>query len=206
MPPIPPVTYAILVCFVPMIPPALSLQHVFSRRIAENAVTFCRVAGLERRRSLRSGMCREPFLPPWPPGALMQRGLIQPLHSLASRRRILPGQLAETAPRMHRTADDAGVVSAVRQDISVVGGPRQLPRLEGRHPRRNMIGLGAQPYHRQRNGLQGNRLPPTFEASIGKVVLQVQLLQVFAVLAPRHTPPFPLPRHQHLHLLPLTLH
>src|SRR5258708_21602770 len=205
MPPIPPVTYAILVCFVPMIPPALSLQHVFSRRIAENAVTFCRVAGLERRRSLRPGMCREPFLPPWPPGALMQRGLIQPLHSLASRRRILPGQLAETAPRMHRTADDAGVLSAVRQDLSVVAGPRQLPRLEGRHPRRNMIGLGAEHYHRQRNGLQVNGLPPDFEASIGKVVLQVQLLQGFAVHAPGHTRAVAVPGHQVIERLALTL-
>src|SRR6202020_3173067 len=45
----------------------LSLQDVFSRRIAENVVTFRWIATPRRRPLLPTGMCRAPFLPPRPP-------------------------------------------------------------------------------------------------------------------------------------------
>src|SRR5580698_1463077 len=207
MPPIPPVTYAILFCLVAMIAPynVLSLQHVFTRPIAENVVTFCWISQTWRRRILRPGMRREPFLPPGPPGTLMQRGLFEPFGGRAIRGRVLPRQLAKAPARMHRTTDDAGIVAAARQYIGVVAGSGQPTRLVGRLPRRDMIGLRAKHHHGHNDGLEVYRSPVDFEAPVRQVVLKVQLLQVLAVHAPGHARAVAVPSHQVVELLALAL-
>src|SRR6266404_9700612 len=90
----------------------------------------------------------EPVLPYRPPRSCLRLRRLEPDLRRLRLARFGPGADAVASPRMHRAADDAGIVAPGGQQEGVVGRAGQAPRLVYRSPRRHVIGFGADDEHR----------------------------------------------------------
>src|ERR1700722_15971781 len=118
----------------------LFLPHIVAGRIADRRIPAFRGADRRRGHPLRARMFLEPVLPYRPPRPLHGRRRVEPLLGAKGVALVRPGAHAMSPARMHRAADDAGVVPARGQQESVVRRAREPTNLVHRLPRSDMIG------------------------------------------------------------------
>src|ERR1700751_3880243 len=91
-----------------------SAAYVSARGLGERAAIPAACRGEAGRLLPPRRVIREPAFPGRPPRALVQRRGLQPLLGGECGAAVLPGEQTVAAPRVHRTADDTGIVAAAR--------------------------------------------------------------------------------------------
>src|SRR5579862_8030050 len=141
IPPIPPVTYAMRLTLEPMASPFSSVREPTGTDIialfwnASTSTSAGSAAYVLPRRILAGGVAAhgerarwqsaalrvrgQPGLPGGPPGALVQRRALQPSLGVECGGGIVPGEQAMATLRVHRSAHDASVVAAAREQEGV---------------------------------------------------------------------------------------